>query len=259
MQEPTEVHPSTVEYAAIFDARGREYHEAMLRVPRARDAEFRAAVERAQLTPGLRVADLPSGGGYLQGHLPSEIDYLAVETSRAFFRLAASRVPRAVHVPSLSNTGLAKHSFDRLVSIAGLHHQRERAPIYGEFARLLAPGGLLVIGEVLAGTAVDHFLNGFIDAHGDGHEGWFFRPQERELMTAAGLRVESWERVRYEWCAESPQALADFCRLMFGARRATPERMLSELETALQLRTNARGARLTWELVFVTARKPPLE
>jgi hypothetical protein len=52
------------EYAQIFDARGRDFHEAMIWLPKAREEEFRMIVHHADIRDGQMVCDYPAGGGY---------------------------------------------------------------------------------------------------------------------------------------------------------------------------------------------------
>jgi SAM-dependent methyltransferase len=244
-----------LDYARIFDARGQSYHEAMLRFPRARDEEFQLVVQALTARPGLRVADIPSGGGYLKEYVPAGVHYTAVETSEAFYLAASERASGALRAQSLRDLGLPSGSFDAIISLAGLHHEKERRGIYKEFCRTLAPGGQLLIAEVPEGSAVGHFLNGFVDAHGEGHEGWFFDAGERKLIEDAGFSVRTFERRKLRWRAKTELELAVFCQLMFGMTRAKESEIRDVLKRDLRLDRSEMGASMEWELLLIDAIK----
>lgn len=244
-----------LDYASIFDARGRSYHEAMLRFPRARDEEFQLVIGALEARPGLRLADIPSGGGYLKEYVPAGVHYTAVETSEAFYQAARERASGVLRAQNLRDLGLPNCSFDAIISLAGLHHEKERREIYQELCRALSPGGQLLIAEVPEGSAVGHFLNGFVDAMGEGHEGWFFGGGEREIIEEAGFSVLTFERRTLRWWAETEGELAVFCQLMFGITRAKESEITAALKKELRLDRSESGVFIEWELLLIDAVK----
>ena len=71
-------------YPEIFAQRGNRYHDAMLRFPNARDAEFQRLFDACPVAPGARVLDLPAGGGYLARFLPGDAELVSLELSEGF-------------------------------------------------------------------------------------------------------------------------------------------------------------------------------
>ncbi len=192
------------EYAEIFDARGRDYHEAMLRFPDARAQEFAAIIECADLKDGQTVCDYPSGGGYLEDFIKHDIELTLLETSKVFFQCAKdhSRANRLLvkdgHIP------LPEGATDRFISLAGLHHIADKRPLFSEVNRCLKKGGIFAIADAYEGSGVAGFLNEFVHEHSeDGHEGIFLNDGTRGELESCGYTVASMKPIPYSWTLES--------------------------------------------------------
>lgn len=245
-------------YGAIFDARGGAYHRAMTQLPAVRAAEFELIVRHGALEPGMLMLDVPSGGGYLAPyvapHLQPQGRCRHVETSKTFFEAAQKECRDVVHAPSLSELPFADASVDLIVSLAGLHHETERLPFYREARRILRPDRRLLIAEVEEGSAIARFLDGFVDAHGDGHRGDYLGAPELDLLGAAGLVVDSVETQPTPWRACSVEELGWFCRELFRVHRATVDDVLEALRTTIGVRPTHQGVELAWELRLISCR-----
>ena len=244
--------PST--YQEIFDARGDPYHDAMSRYPRARDAEFRALVELADVRPGHHVADVPCGGGYLASHLPAGIRLYPIDSSDTFSR----RFAQDHHAPLLccpiTAIPLPEGALDRIISVAGLHHVADRRPFWRECARLLRRDGVLVVGDVSVGSRVARFLEGTVDRHTEtGHRGTYFDEATVAELEAAGFRVDRARPQRIAWCAADRTALADFCRRLFGLQGIDNAQLADALAQEVGVRDTADGVELDWELMLFRA------
>ncbi|HKX91686.1 MAG TPA: class I SAM-dependent methyltransferase, partial [Sphingomicrobium sp.] len=125
-------------YAEIFAERGAAYHAAMAECPRARDAEFAAALEPLAGRTGL-LCDMPSGGGYLAAHLPAGLRYVGVDPSDDFVRACPAGVEciRA----TITAVPLGDGSLVAVVSLAALHHEPDLPAVFAEMRRLLKRGG----------------------------------------------------------------------------------------------------------------------
>lgn len=246
-------------YADIFNLRGRAYHEACGRWPVARQAEFAAALQPLALRGGETLLDAPSGGGYLADHLPAGVRHLAIDPAECFAAFAAGRHGiEAIHA-ALSDTGLPAASMDRIVSVAGLHHESERGAIYREWARVARPGARLCLVDVEAGSAEDRFLNGTVDRlNPDGHDGDFLSAGEARLLTAAGWIVESCDRVDYSWTFGSRLEMGEYVRLLFGMSRAgTPVAAAEAVSEHCRNGPDGDGGwALAWGLLRIVARRP---
>lgn len=246
-----------LDYAQIFDARGRAYHAAMTRWPRARDEEFEWAVMLAAPQAGHVVADFPSGGGYLAPYLP-DVQLVLIETSKVF--LECSQVAPAADRRLMSDHRLPldDRSVDRIVSLAGLHHVSDKSALFREFARVLRSGGRVMIADVAAGSRVGRFLNEFVHKHSEeGHDGIFLDERTPDDLRKAGLAVRSTQRLAYPWRFSQANDMIDYCRLLFGITRATQDEIAKALDDYLGVRRVVRGDfvewQLNWELMFVIA------
>ena len=244
-------------YSDIFEQRADTYHEAMTLYPSARDAEFEAIVKFARLSPDSVVADIPSGGGYLENYLgDAATAIIAVEPSEQFFvRCKESQRLQKVFSP-LEELGIDEQSIDAIISLAGLHHVADRDRVFGEMHEILVPDGTLCIADCRLGSGVDSFLNVFVHEHNSmGHEGWFIDDDFRQTLTRAGFAIEQNDVIEYTWNFPNAEAMVQFCILMFGIDKTTPENVLSGIEKHLGYTTDDTGCHMNWELEFLRCKR----
>lgn len=155
----------------------------------------------AFLPPGLVIADLGCGTGAMLPLLaPVVATVIGVDREDAMLEVARERTA------GLSNVQLRCGLLDALplgdasVGVAlcalVLHHVRELAPVFGEVARVLEPGGRWVILDM-----VEHDRLEYGQTMGHQHLG-FSRAAIDCLATGAGLRVQAWRALPAD-----PQAL----------------------------------------------------
>lgn len=240
-------------YHEIFEQRADAYHEAMTRYPTARDAEFNAVVNFARLSPDSIVADIPSGGGYLEKYVgDSAKAIVAVEPSEQFFlRCTETRLLRKISSP-LEELSVDEQSIDTIISLAGLHHVTDRDRVFRQMHKALVPDGTFCIADVRHGSNVDGFLNVFVHEHNSlGHEGWFIDLDFKQTLKSAGFGVEENEVIQYTWSFPNTEAMVQFCILMFGIDKATPEIVLNGIQQHLGYTTDGTGCHMNWELEFL--------
>jgi len=246
-----------LDYAEIFDVRGRAYHEAMRRWPLARAGEFSRAVEFADVRPGQCVCDYPSGGGYLGAFIPVPVQLLLLEKSRTFLECAGDA---PAHQRLLVENGvipLPSDSVDRVISVAGLHHVADKTRVFREIRRCLKPGGRLVIADAAEGSPVGRFLNEFVDAHSDeGHAGILLNAGTLLELQACDCHVTFSDRVAYPWRFPTREAMIEYCQLLFGITKASPQAIHDGLESYLGFAQRDGQWELNWELMFVVAEAP---
>lgn len=245
------------QYSDIFDRRGREYHQAMVAQPLARAEEFRHIIDIAALKPGLRVFDLPSGGGYLKHFFNCLVDITEVETSKAFHELAChDRSVTHLLCEDISQVPAPDHSVDRVLSLSGLHHIEQRAPFYQEAWRLLKPNGLLCIGDVAKGSNADRFLNDFVDQNGSqGHVGLFLNNEDIQLIESTGFKVNSSVHQRYHWRFSDIAQMVWFVKKLFGIDKCNDSKVLQGIEEHLGFDTFNNKILMEWSLQYIQAKR----
>lgn len=118
----------------------------------------------AELPPGTRILDLPTGGGLaLKALAPDHgLDYVAADLSTEMLGRARSRATaRGLHGIRFAQddaTALPHDdgTFDVVLSLTGLHCFAEPASALEEFRRVLRPGGELRLTTVVRGAGRRH-------------------------------------------------------------------------------------------------------
>lgn len=239
------------EYDKLFEARGSSYDMAMRRFPDARRDEFAQVVEAAALRPGMIVGDVPAGGGYLQSYLPAHCQYRAHEPCGAFapHQNTNTGFRALLPLPWQDNT------LDVVISLAGIHHVDDKLSLFRDMHRVTRPGGRLVISDVAEGSAVAHFLDGFVGQHNStGHEGSYLNAETSSLLNQTGWQVVSDEIRQIPWHFSSEEDLAEFCALLFDIRRATSADLIAAVKSRLGVQVSAHGGiDMCWSLRTLTA------
>lgn len=239
-------------YEQLFDQRGHVYDAAMQAVPGARAQEFAEAVSRAGLQAGMRVADVPAGGGYLEAYLPADCEWLGHEPCATFLpgqgRVATPLLP----LP------WADSSVDVAISVAGVHHLQDKRSFYRELWRVVRPGGRLVLADAWHGSPVASFLDGFVCAHNStGHQGVYLDDSTSSELSAAGWQLLAVERPALLWRFSSEAEMAEFCSVLFDLREVSSEQVLAAIQADLGIECLPDGVGLRWELAYCTALRGP--
>lgn len=238
-------------YEDMFVERGSAYDRAMRLLPSARSAEFAQVIARADVRPGQVVADVPAGGGYLRRFLPAGVTWLGHEPC-ASFQGGQHGAPSSGR--PLLPFPWSDASVDRVVCLAGLHHQDDKTPFHSEARRVLRPDGLYVLSDVPADSPVAVFLDGFIGAHNStGHSGTYLDGKTQSELSAAGLRIVSDELVRFLWIFRDVSELGEFCHGLFDLRTASPRSVAEAAAEQLGVEVVPEGVGLRWELRTVVA------
>lgn len=236
-------------YADTFGARGGSYDRAMRLHPMARREEFAQVVRRAGLAPGMCLGDVPAGGGYLALHLPEGVAWRGHEPC-ASFQQGGSAHAALADGPPLLPFPWGDGSLDRVVSLAGVHHQPDKAPFHREARRVLRPDGIYVLSDVAEGSPASRFLDGFVGRHNStGHAGSYLGESTRRDLGEAGFRVLSDETVDFHWVLPTRSDLAAFCALLFDLRAEGAAQVLDAAQDILGIDRLADGsAGLRWSL-----------
>jgi len=242
-------------YGAIFDGRAASYDRAMRCVPDARKREFDHLLKLADLKKGEIVCDFPSGGGYIADRIDQPVDLTLMETSTVFFELCNQRPNVNTRLVTEDDLGCADH-FDKILSLAGLHHMADRPGFFDTCHHALKDQGPLCLADVAANSRVGSFLNEFVDLHcPGGHEGIFIDDQILDEMRTAGFSIESAQRENYPWIFSSVDEMVRYCGLLFGIDHVADSEIERGLESYLGYRETDSGVLLEWELYFIRAVK----
>jgi SAM-dependent methyltransferase len=229
-----------LEYSEIFNLRGAMYHRAMQNHPEARAEEFRQLFARAPLSGGEQVLDVPSGGGYLARWLPPSASVTELELSRGF-------KPESRVVETYGDWDIG--TFDRAVTLAGLHHIGEQDRFVGQMVRHVRPGGIVHIADVDADTPLPRFLDGFIGRYNiTGHNGLYI--QGGSFKAIPGTRVLASELRACPWRFPDMDALLDFSGDLFGVVNC-PRRALAAALEEVGIEGDAAGTVLNWRLRYI--------
>lgn len=242
-------------YEEIFAARAASYQAAMERWPAVRRGEFTAALSPLALAPGMLLADVPAGGGYLAGYLGEGVRYVGVEPSDHFLAACPESPLAARRKGSADATGLDAATLDALASVAGLHHCPDLDAVFAEFRRVIGPQGTVVILEVEAGTPTADFLNGFVHAHNSmGHEGHFFDGATAGRLERAGFTVAGDDLLVIPWAFDAEADIGCFARALFGIDRAGEAEVSDAMRQTLGLCAGPGAVNIAWPLRRLVAR-----
>ncbi len=158
-----------------FQKRGAEWDE--MRALGLPAADVEAALLRLMPPAMGRLLDIGTGTGQLLELLAPRVTAgLGIDASRAMLALARARLSRpglthcAVRLGDMYRLPMADASFDHVVLQMVLHYAEEPAAALAEAARVLRPGGTLVVIDLAAHTSKDcldrlaHRWPGFTDA-----------------------------------------------------------------------------------------------
>lgn len=239
-------------YAELFAQRGSAYDRAMQKYPHARDAEFLQLLAQVDLKPGMRVGDVPAGGGYLRWYLPEGCVWEGHEPCATFTNHGAREDDPASR--PLLPLPWGDASLDCVVSLAGVHHIEDKTELWREVRRVLKPGARFVVSDVAEDSPNARFLDGFVgDYNSTGHEGRFLNQATPDELASCGFLVLDSRQNGYHWQFDNHEQMADFAGGLFDVCKATPDQIIEAIERDLGVEEGANGGvGMNWALMTVT-------
>ena len=228
---------------AAFAHRGPMHKYAIETYPHVLRTEFQTAVHACGLKPGNTLLNIPAACVNLEPYLPPDVHYVRYETHKSL-----AKIPHC----SLSEIPMADKSVDVILSLASLHHtsDEERDEFYAEVLRILKPGGHLVIGDILRGSAQDSWLNTFVNMYNSaGYQGKFWSAEDTELMEYHGFHTKITVH-SYTWHFVSESEMLDFCKHRFGLDLATDAKIRGGIQQFLSPRKDDDGIHIPWQLIY---------
>lgn len=183
----------------------------------ARDQRLRHFIKFAHLPAGLRILDIGTGNGRLALMLADEgaHEVVGIDISPAMLEVAeylrvsggspnAGRV--SYRLAPAQSLPFRNEGFDVVICRLVLHHAHKPDEILREGVRLLKPGGIFLLGDLLAADdPVKRATQNTIEARRNpSHVAIYTAEQYRKLVTNAGLTIESdavasFERELEDW------------------------------------------------------------
>jgi SAM-dependent methyltransferase len=238
-------------YSDLFAQRGSSYDRAMQKYPHARDAEFEQLLAPLALEPGMRVGDVPAGGGYLRWYLPEDCVWEGHEPCATFTNHGAKADEAAIRplLPLPWDDG----ALDHVVSLAGVHHIEDKTELWREVARVLKPGGRFVLSDVAEDGPIARFLDGFVgDNNSTGHQGVFLNQGTLGELEGCGFKVLDAREHAYHWAFDTRDDMADFARHLFDICKATPAEVADAIARDLGVEPTADGrVGMNWALMTI--------
>jgi ubiquinone/menaquinone biosynthesis C-methylase UbiE len=183
------------------------------------DGVRRAAIAAADVTPGIVVADIGTGTGFMaEAALDAGARVIGVDLSEGMLQQVSARLAgRAFEARQSSDTELplADNEVDAVVANMFLHHAEDPAATIAQLARALKPGGRLVITD--ADTHTHEWLRV------EQHDRWmgFDRADIARWFADAGLVDVTVVDTR-EICSPTSQCGTEAAITIFLARAIKP-------------------------------------
>lgn len=206
--------------------------------PLARVHERQVMLDLLAIEPDHYVVDVPAWAGYLAEGITNIADpkqIMCVEPSPRFAAGISEKFMRRCSAQTTIPVDDA--TIDRLGSMVGLHHLPDKLAFVTECARVLKPGGRIVLSEVVEDSLVAKFLNGPVDRYtSNGHKGMFVKPGElHDLLHAAGFTHVDERFYHVFWQFGSLGDMARFARGLLGLSKATEEQTLQVLRDHFEI------------------------
>ncbi len=162
------------------------------------------ALAQLDLGPEDRVLDVACGAGALVGEVAPHVRRaVGTDLSEGMLEIARGRVlsdggPSNVefHQAPSDQLGFAAGEFTAVVCTTALHHFPEPQRSIDEMARVLAPGGRVIVGDMCRDAITTKLADPLFRRFEAGHVGMKKKREIESMLEHTGLRISS---SRYVW------------------------------------------------------------
>ena len=242
-----------------FATRAGAFGEANQSLPNARKLERDTLFDLFDYRPGMHVVDLQAASGFVSDGLVEKygenIQITCVEPSRALAEILVSKY-KTICCP-LEKLEISPNSVDAILCLAGTHHSTSLENVVQSCYESLVPGGQCLLSEVEKDSAMDYWLNEFVDHWtNEGHDGKFPRRGDLSaLLAKSDFHSVTEKQVQVPWKFNSYDQAVDFCQQLFGLSKASREQVEAGIDTYLNLHKSGREWQLDWQLLFSSGLK----
>lgn len=233
-----------MDYLASFTNRAHSYSNAIELYNNVLDEEIITAINNLQLKKDDVLLNVFAGGIPIDKYINNELNikYLAFDMHKDF-------IADSIQKFTFDKIPLESSSVNKIICLATLHHLNiyERNILYNEFYRVLIPGGMLVIADVICNSPQAKWLNEFVDKYNtNGHKGLFFTANDSKLIETNGFNVDIYIE-NYNWNFEDEKNLLHFSRLLFGLDLCNDDDILLN---SIKKYLHYIDGKIPWKLIY---------
>ena len=244
-----------MDYIKSFTNRAHSYSNAIQLYNNILDEEMMTAINNLHLEKNDVLLNVFAGGIPVDKYINAElnVNYLAFDMHKDF-------IIDSIQQFTYNKIPLQSNSVNKIICLATLHHLNihERDILYSEFYRILIPGGMLVIADVVSDSSQAKWLNEFVDTYNsNGHKGLFFTEDDKNLIEKNGFNVNV-SIHKYNWNFKDENDLLHFCRLLFGLDLCTDDDLLlNSIKKYLHYIEPNRNqdGKIPWKLIYFNCTK----
>jgi ubiquinone/menaquinone biosynthesis C-methylase UbiE len=231
------------DYQKIFEKRANEYHWAMQKYPDVRSYEFESLIGSTNFSNIKKVLDIPSGGGYLKKYLPKNIELISADFSEGFTN-------QEIQLVNPTQFSYCDNSFDLVLSLSGLHHLNDVPKFVNECLRVLKENGSFIFSDVKKDTAVDFFLNEFVNKYNSlGHNGMFFTENSFNDFPLLQQKIVRTQYNQYPFVFKDKSEMICFFSHFFGLDKANENIIYDGICDILGITTTENNLEVNWGLI----------
>jgi ubiquinone/menaquinone biosynthesis C-methylase UbiE len=215
----------------------------MQKYPDVRSYEFESLIDSTNFSNIKKVLDIPSGGGYLKKYLPKNIELISADFSEGFTN-------QEIQLVNPTQFSYCDNSFDLVLSLSGLHHLNDVPKFVNECLRVLKENGSFIFSDVKKDTAVDFFLNEFVNKYNSlGHNGMFFTENSFNEFPLLQQKIVRTQYNQYPFVFKDKSEMICFFSHFFGLDKANENIIYDGICDILGITTTENNLEVNWGLI----------